>query len=130
MEIYRKPTHTDTATKTISKHTTEHKLAVFNCMLHRLHTLSLNHNNKTKESNIIQKNNGLSKQIIHTLHRKVTKNTTSNGNNNGTVLSGNNNKWITFAYNCAYIRNITEFVRTIITELHLELTTPQKITTQ
>jgi gluconate kinase len=53
MEVYRKPTTTDTAINNTSCHPKEHKLVAFKNWIHRLLMLPLNENSKKIELNTI-----------------------------------------------------------------------------
>ena len=84
IDIYRKPTATDTTISFFSNHPIEQKMAAFWSYLNRMHSLPLSQNKKQKEWETIQviaKNNNFPKHLIQKLNRKIqqkTKNTQPN----------------------------------------------------
>jgi hypothetical protein len=109
MKIYRKPTTTDTTINNNSCHPKEQKLAAYKSCLHRLHTLSLNTNNKNEELNTIINiglNNGYKKEDILHLHNKV-----KNRKNILDDTTQKQHKWISFTYAGHYIRKVTKLFK-------------------
>jgi hypothetical protein len=95
-EIYRKATVTDITINSNSCHPKEQKLAIYKNWTHRLLTLPLKENNKTKELNTIINialNNGCRKEdILHIYNElKLRKNNLENKDEK-------EQKWVTFTY--------------------------------
>jgi hypothetical protein len=68
IDIYRKPTTTDTTINLLSNHPTEHKMAAFRFHISRMHSLPMDLDIKQKEWAIIQsiaKNN-----IFHNIYSR------------------------------------------------------------
>jgi len=83
VDIYRKPTTTDTTINFLSNHPIEQKTAAFRFHITRMHSLPLNPDKKQTEWKIIQsiaKNNNfpqhllmkLNRQILHKVNNKKT----------------------------------------------------------
>jgi hypothetical protein len=108
IDIYRKPTTTDTTINFESSHPLEHKTAAFRHHITRMHFLPLTAKKKQKEWKIIQhtatKNNfpenlqqKLKQQILHKDHPQKT--------------NSNHKTWITFQYYSPQIRKITNLFK-------------------
>ena len=115
MEVYRKPTSTDTS---INYNSTEHKLTAFRFLLSRMHQLLLTTPYKQKELNTIQrfaKANAfphalmkLNTQISHKLTlspTNVTPLTTT------TTTTTSPKTWVTFTFYNPMIRKLAHFFR-------------------
>jgi len=74
LNIYRKPTSTDTTIQFSSNHPYEHKIAAFMCYIHRMITLPITEKSKQEEWKTIltiAKNNGYSVNTINNLKTKL-----------------------------------------------------------
>jgi hypothetical protein len=94
--IHRKPTTTDHTIYLTSNHLTQHKLAAYRSMIHRLHTIPMTtekfHNELHTIHGIVQ-NNGFTRKTIDkpiTQHKNKTNTYKNTGNTNKT--------WITLTY--------------------------------
>ncbi|PNF32319.1 hypothetical protein B7P43_G14024 [Cryptotermes secundus] len=108
MEIYRKPTSTDTTISNSSCHPKEQKLAAYKNWLHRLAILPLDNVAKSKELNTIiniAENNGYSKELITRMYHKCRQ------LNKLTPIEGSEQKWVSYTYNGCYTRKITKLFR-------------------
>jgi hypothetical protein len=108
LNIYRKPTTTDTTLNFKSCHPKEQKMAAYKSWLHRLDILPLSTANKNEELNTIIHigvNNGYKKEEILRLYNKI-KNRRTNREN-----TDREQKWISFTYAGHYIRKITKLFK-------------------
>jgi hypothetical protein len=72
IDIYRKPTTTDTTINFLSNHPTEHKMPAFRYHISRMYSLPLDLDNKQKEWKIIQtiaRNNNFPQNLLQKLNR-------------------------------------------------------------
>jgi hypothetical protein len=113
INIYRKPTTTDTTIHYKSNHPMEHKLlAAYRFLLNRLHQLPLTQENKRHEMNTIfqiAKKNDYPLVIINQLNKTIMnkkQNTTQD-----TIQTKRYDKWITFEYHSRLIRKVTSIFR-------------------
>jgi len=114
LEVYRKPTSTDTSINHNSKHHTVHKLTAFRFLLSRMHQLLLTTPYKQKEWNTIQRfakanafPHALMKfntEISHKLTLSPT-NVTALTTTNTTTTSPKT--WVTFTYYNPMVRKLT-----------------------
>jgi hypothetical protein len=97
LEIYRKPTQTDTTIHFSSNQPLNQNLAVYSSYIDRILTLPITHKAQTQEWNIIcttARNNGFPLQLINKLrNRIIRKHTTHNRTTNS-----DNRTWATFTY--------------------------------
>ncbi|XP_023722175.1 uncharacterized protein LOC111872459 [Cryptotermes secundus] len=108
MEIYRKPTSTDTTIGNNSCHPKEQKLAAYKNWLHRLSVLPLDNAAKSQELNTIiniAKNNGYSKDLIMRMYHKCRQ------PNILTPIGSSEQKWVSYTYNGCYTRKITKLFK-------------------
>jgi hypothetical protein len=95
--IYRKPTTTDHTIHSTSNHPTQHKLAAYKSMIHRLHTIPMTNEKFQNELHTIHdiaQNNGFTRKTIDKLitqHKNKHTNTHNNTDNT-------NKTWITLTY--------------------------------
>jgi hypothetical protein len=78
LEIYHKPTSTDTTIHYTSNHPHEHKMAAFHYYINRVTTLPITEQAKQKEWKFIlnmANNNGFPHHIIHNTRKKYETNT-------------------------------------------------------
>jgi hypothetical protein len=78
LNIYRKPTTTDTTIHYSTNHLIEHKTAAYRFLLNRMHRLTITQEHKEQEMNTIYqiaRKNGYTKQSIDKLNTQITKKT-------------------------------------------------------
>ena len=76
IDIFHKPTTTDTTTNYLSNHPQEHKLAAYKYLINRMQNLPLNKNHREHEWQTIQqiaKNNHFPIALIHNLKQRMTQ---------------------------------------------------------
>jgi hypothetical protein len=108
IDIFRKPTTTDTTINSASCHLGEHKMATFKNWLHRMYRLPLSKENREKELNTIigiVENNGYNGQQIIKLDNTVKAKKPLNKD------SKEGKKWVTFTYTGNYIHSITKLFK-------------------
>jgi hypothetical protein len=108
LNIYRKPTTTDTTIHCNSNHPTEHKTAAYRFLLNRAHQLPLTQDQREKELNTIYqiaKNNGYNKETVENIQARIT----NKGHNNKTATA--HKKWVTFEYHSPLIRKVTNIFK-------------------
>jgi hypothetical protein len=108
IDIYRKPTYTDTTINN-SCHPGEHKMAAFKNWIHTIHKLPLQNANKIKELNTIAniaESNGYNRKQIIRLDNAIRIN-----EHQKTAESKDQKKWVTFTYTGNYIRTITKLFK-------------------
>ena len=111
LNIYRKPTSTDTTIHFSSNHPHEHKTAAFRHYIHRMITLPITEKSKQEEWNTIltiAKNNGYPLSIINKLKTKLIA---RKQNQQCPTKILHNKKWITFTYFSPIIRHITNLFK-------------------
>jgi hypothetical protein len=110
MNIYRKPTTTDTIIHFRSNHPLRHKIAAFRFLLNRMHLLPLDQQQKHNEwLNIlhIAEINGYPTSIIHKLNTQIQNRV--NKPPKKTELP--TKKWITFTFHNPRVRKIINLFR-------------------
>jgi len=126
IDIYRKPTTTDTTINFTSNHPTEHKMAAYRFLIHRMLSLPLNSEKKNIEWQkilTIASNNKFPLQLITRLKTQMRQSTQKNTTNE------ENRKWATFTFHSPKIRKITNlFKHTNIKIAFRSTNTIQKIT--
>ena len=111
IDIYRKPTATDTTIHFTSIHPNEHKLAAYRYYIQRMLNLPLNAEHRKREWSTIlhiAQQNGFPPTIIQKLRHQMkhkTKHTTQHTNMN------KNKRWVTFTYISPQIRKVTSIFR-------------------
>jgi hypothetical protein len=111
IDIYRKPTTTNTTIHYKPNHPLKHKISAYRFMLNRLHQLPLSQKQKHQEKNtIIQiaKHNGYPISIIERLNKQIIN---KNNKTSNTQTQHNNQKWVTFEYHNPIIRKVTNIFR-------------------
>ena len=111
LNIYRKPTSTDTTIHFTSNHPHEHKIAAFRPYIHRMITLPITEKSKQEEWNTIlttTKNNGYPVSIINKLKMKLIA---RKQNQQFPTMILHNKKWITFNYFSPIIKRITNLFK-------------------
>jgi len=76
IDVFRKPTTTDTTINYLSNHPQEHKLAAYRFLINRMHNLPMNKNRREHEwQTILQiaKNNHFPIALIHNLKHRMTQ---------------------------------------------------------
>ena len=114
INIYRKPTTTDTTIHYTSNHPIQHKLAAYRFLLNILHNLPLSNECKQQEMNTIlhiAQNNGYPKKLINKINTQI-KNKITTQKNLSTTTNNNNRKWAIFEYSNPIIRKINIFKNT------------------
>ena len=108
MDIYRKPTCTDTTINFLSNHLIEQKMAAFKFHITRMHSLSLDPDKKQKEWKTIQyipKNNNLPRRLLQKLNHQIQNKV------NHTHNEKKHKIWTTFTYHSPKIRRITDLFK-------------------
>jgi len=107
INIYRKPTTTDTTINYLSNHPTEHKLAAYRYMIHRMLTLPLTQSNRETEWRTILRiahNNNFPIHHIKRLRRHLQRQPDRKTREQGQI-------WTTFTFHNPIIRRITNLFR-------------------
>jgi hypothetical protein len=113
INIYRKPTTTDTTIHYTSNHPIQHKLAAYRFLLNRVHNLPMSNKHKQQEMNTIlhiAQNNGYPTKLINRLNTQIKTKTTTQ-KNSLTNAHNNNRKWATFEYSNPIIRKVTNIFK-------------------
>jgi len=108
IDIYRKPTTTDTTINFLSNHPIEQKMAAYRYHITRMHLLPLDPDKKHKEWMTIQtiaKNNNIPQQLLQKLNRQIQQKTDQNSEKK------DNKIWTTFTYHSPKIRTITNMFK-------------------
>ena len=111
INIYRKPTTTDTTIHYKSSHPIQHKLAAYRYLLNRLHNLPLSKEDKQQEMNTIlqiAKNNEYPEILINKLNTQIKTKTSIH---NKPQITTNNKKWAIFEYSNPIIRKVTKIFK-------------------
>jgi len=109
IDIFRKPTTTDTIINYTSNHPTEHKMAAYSYLINRMTSLPLSDEKRIAEwQNIrtIANNNKFPIHHITKLRTQIQRKPQMNTANNN-----NNNRWANFTYHNPKVRMITNFFR-------------------
>jgi hypothetical protein len=107
IDIYRKPTTTDTTINYTSNHPVEHKLAAYRYMINPMNSIPLSQaktNTEWQTTLAIANNNSFPTPIITKLRTKLQ-------NHNKTAEDNKKKKWATFTYHKAKIRKITNLFK-------------------
>jgi hypothetical protein len=109
VDIYRKPTTTDTTINFHSNHPIERKMAAFRFNITRMHSLPLDPDKKQKEWKTIQsvaKNNNFPRRLLEKLNHQIQSRVdhTQNGKKHNKI-------WTTFTYHSPQIRKITNLFK-------------------
>jgi len=108
IDIYRKPTATDTTINFLSNHPIEQKTAAYRYHITRMHSLPLDRDKKRKEWKTIQtiaKNNNIPQQLLQKLNQQILQKTDQNSEKK------DNKIWTTFTYHSPKIRTITDMFK-------------------
>jgi hypothetical protein len=108
VDIYRKPTSTDTTINFLSKHPIEQKMAAFRFYITRMHSLPLNPDYKQKEwetTQSIAKNNNFPQHLLQKLNHRI------HNKSNHTHYVKKHKIWTTFTYHSPKIRRITNLLK-------------------
>jgi hypothetical protein len=76
VDIYKKPTYTDTTINFLSNHPIEQKMAAFRFHISRMYSLPLDQDKKKKEWETIQtiaKNNKFPRHLLHKLNHQIQR---------------------------------------------------------
>ena len=109
IDIYRKPTNTDTTINFQSNHPTEHKIAAYRHHINRMYTLPLDQDKRQREWETIKtmgKNNNIPSQVLHKLHHRLKYKEPR-----PKPETADSNKWTTFTYHSPKIRAITNLFK-------------------
>jgi len=120
IDIYRKPTTTDTTINFFSNHPIEHKMAALRFHISRMHSLLLDMEKRQKEWEIIQsiaKTNNFPQGILQKLNQQIQHNARC------TQTKEKDKKvWTTFTYHGPKIRKITNLFKNTNTGTTFETT--------
>ena len=111
INIYRKPTATDTTIHYRSNHPMQYKLAAYRFMFNRLYSLPLSQDQKNQEINTIvhiAKQNGYPIKLIEHLNTKIRNKKKEPKND---LHTQDSKKWIIFGYYSHNIRKLTNIFR-------------------
>jgi len=116
IDVFRKPTTTDTTINYLSKHPQEHKLAAYRFLINRIHNLPLNKNRQNQEwQTILQiaKNIQFPAALIHNLKHRMTHKRKQPPSPSPTQLTQptKNEKWATFTFSSPQIRKVTNLLK-------------------
>ena len=123
VDIYRKPTYTDTTINFHSNHPIEQKTAAFRFHITRMHSLPLDPDKKQKEWETIQtiaKNNNVPRHLLHKLNQQIQSKA------NHTHKEKKHKIWTTFTYHSPKIRKITNLFRNTNVGIVFKATTTLK----
>ena len=111
IDIYRKPTTTDTTINFLSNHPIEQKMAAFRSHITRMHSLQLNPDKKQKEWDIVQcitRNNNFPKHLLQKLKLQTQQKASY------TQPKEKNHKiWTTYTYHSPKIKKNTNLFKTL-----------------
>ena len=111
IDIFRKPTTTDTTIKYLSNHPMEQKLAAYRYYIERMLRLPLSHSRQLREWQTIRHmatSNNFPITLQHKLNRQIQHKITKPPTTKNTK---DNTKWATFTFSSPYIRKITNLFR-------------------
>jgi hypothetical protein len=117
IDIYRKPTTTDTTINYTSNHPTEHKLAVYCYLISRMTALPLSQEKEEAEWQTIlitANNNNFPISIIKKLKTKI--------HNKEPTKNNEHKKWATFTYHSTKVRKITNLFKHTNTKIAFKST--------
>jgi hypothetical protein len=105
IDIYRKPTATNTAINYTSNHPTEHKLAAYRYLFRRMTALPLSQEKEEAEWQTIltTANNNFPIPIMRKLKTKI--------HNKEPTKNNEHKKWATFTYHSTNVRKITNLFK-------------------
>jgi len=112
IDIYRKPTRTDTTINYLSNHTMEQKLATYRYHIARMLRLPLNRSCQLREWKTIlhiATSNNFPTTLLQKLKQQIQYKITTPPPTKNTE---NNTKWATFTFSSPHIRKITNFLYT------------------
>jgi hypothetical protein len=107
IDIFRKPTTTNTAINFLSKHPIEHKMAAYRSLLERMYSLPLNQTKLQNEWDIIKQiadSNSFPINILHKLKERTLQHLSQPTT---PPQKKKDTKWTTFTYTTPHIRKIT-----------------------
>ncbi len=113
INIYRKPTTTDTTIDNSSTHPNSHKEAAFRALIHRAYKIPLKQKEFDKEINtisLIARNNGYSYKKIHKIHKKV-KEKLNKSLNNSQETDNHEKKYVSLPYLGTVSDKLPSFLR-------------------
>jgi len=111
IDIFRKPTITNTTINYLSNHPLEHKLAAYRYYIERMYSLPLNKENQLKEWTTIleiARSNNFPDKILIRLRQQILQKI---NRTTPPKEPKNNTKWTTFTYVSPQIRKITNLFR-------------------
>jgi hypothetical protein len=108
MDIYRKPTSTDTKINFHSNHPIEQKMAAFRFHITRMHSLLLDPDKKQKEWKTIQSmaRNNFPRHLLEKLNHQIQSKIDHKQNR-----KKYSKIWTAFTYHCLQIRKITNLFK-------------------
>jgi len=116
IDVFRKPTTTDTIINYLSNHPQEHKLAAYRFLINRMHNLPLNKNRREHEwQTILQiaKNNHFPIALIQNLKHRMTQERKQLPSPSPTQprQPTKNEKWVTFTFSSPQISKVTNLLK-------------------
>jgi len=123
VDIYKKPTTTDTTINFMSNHPIEQKMAAYRFYITRMHSIPLEPNIKQKEWQTIQsiaRNNNFPQHLLQKLNRKIHNKTDHTSNRN----KDNKRTWATLTYHSPQIRKVTDLFRNTKIGIAFKATAP------
>jgi hypothetical protein len=110
IDIFRKPTTTNTTINFLSNHPIEHKMAAYRFLLERMYSLPLNQTKLQNEWETIKQIADSNNFPINILH-KLKKRTLQHLSQPTTPKKKKDTKWTTFKYTTPHIRKITNLFK-------------------
>jgi hypothetical protein len=111
LDIYRKPTATDTTINFLSNHPLEYKLAAYRFFINRMLSLPLNSAQQQKEWNNIKQiahNNNIPNHLLTKLRHNIQQNLT---HPRPPTTPDLDTKWATFTHTSPHVRKITNLFK-------------------
>jgi hypothetical protein len=105
-DIFRKPTTTDTTINYTSNHPTEHKMAAFHYLIHRMMSLPLTTERKKTDWQTILPivKNNFPLHLLEKMEKQIQNKTPKNN-------ADKNKKWAIFTYHSPLVRKITNLFK-------------------
>jgi hypothetical protein len=111
LDIYHKPTATDTTINFLSNHPLEHKLAAYRFSINRMLSFPLNEQQRHNEWNDIKQtaqNNNIPIHLLTKLRRNIQKKLNQTHHPNTPT---HDKKWATFTHSSPHVRKITNLFK-------------------
>ena len=111
IDIYRKPTTTDTTINYTSNHPTEHKMAAYRYMVNRMLTLPLTTERKNNEWQTILRIANNNQHPLHLITRLKTRIQKKQQEPKTTEKEEKSKQWATFTHHSSKVRTITNLFK-------------------